>query len=175
MTPATRFRRIHGSRRLLALCLAGICLLWMSPSPAEIYRWVDEDGKVHFGDKPLDPDTAAAATPVEIQQAYQPPERTAEEAETFRQEQARIFNYQTERAAAERAEKAERAALEREQIDEICARYAADVRKFSSPAADDDGRLVRYYIEEEGKSVSEQRQRELVAQMRAEMAHLGCR
>ncbi|MCB1842977.1 MAG: hypothetical protein KDI09_08470, partial [Halioglobus sp.] len=63
----------------------------------------------------------------------------------------------------------------RAQLDEICARYADDVRKFSSLTPDADGRLVRYYIEENGKSVSEERQRKLVAELREEMARAGCR
>ncbi|MEZ5567710.1 MAG: DUF4124 domain-containing protein [Halioglobus sp.] len=175
MSKSALFRCMGGPRALLALGLTGICLSWTGPSLAEIYRWVDDNGRVHFGDRPKNPDTAASATPIDIQQAYQPVERTAQDVETYRQEQERVFNYQTERAARERAEKAEQAAAARAQLDEICARYADDVRKFSSLTPDADGRLVRYYIEENGKSVSEERQRKLVAELREEMARAGCR
>jgi len=37
--------------RHLPMLLSGL-LLTLSPATAEIYRWVDENGKVHFGDAP---------------------------------------------------------------------------------------------------------------------------
>lgn len=35
-------------RVLLIFC----CLLWMAGVSAEIYKWLDEQGRVHFGDRP---------------------------------------------------------------------------------------------------------------------------
>lgn len=34
------------------LLLAGVLLALTAPASAEIYRWVDSDGRVHFGDQP---------------------------------------------------------------------------------------------------------------------------
>ena len=58
-----------------------------APALAEIYKWVDAEGKVHFGDKPVDPGQAAGAEEVELNEGYRPTERTAEEQEAYRREQ----------------------------------------------------------------------------------------
>jgi hypothetical protein len=35
-----------------------ITLLFVSTANAGVYKWTDKDGKVHFGDRPVNPDTA---------------------------------------------------------------------------------------------------------------------
>tara|TARA_R110000823_G_scaffold210224_12_gene340536 strand:+ start:3638 stop:4174 length:537 start_codon:yes stop_codon:yes gene_type:complete len=168
---------MRACRRAALCCAIGVALggpLWSPAATAEIYRWVDEEGKVHFGDRPLNPEAAAAASPVEIREAYRPTERSEEEARAFREEQERIFDYQIERAARERADRERERASRRDQLEEICARHAEDLRKFTTPTIGADGRLVRHYIEEDGKSVSEQRQRELLQGLKDEMERMGC-
>ena len=45
--------------------LAAALALWALPSPAQIHKWVDADGKVHFSDKPP-PDSARKSEQVKI-------------------------------------------------------------------------------------------------------------
>ena len=46
--------------RILALGFACCCL---AVSAADVYRWVDKDGVVHYSDKPLSPDAKQVALP----------------------------------------------------------------------------------------------------------------
>ena len=45
--------------------LAAALALWALPSPAQIHKWVDADGKVHFSDKPP-PDSAKKSELVKV-------------------------------------------------------------------------------------------------------------
>lgn len=45
-------------RFLFAIALVAGCMSYTEPLEAQVYKWVDEDGKVHFGDFP--PDDAQA-------------------------------------------------------------------------------------------------------------------
>ena len=73
--------------RLLAFPVLLMSAIATAPAVAEIYKWVDADGKVHFGDKPLDPAQAAGAEEVQLKEGYRPAERTAQEQEAYRREQ----------------------------------------------------------------------------------------
>lgn len=35
---------------------ASLCLFFQTPSYAGIYKWVDQDGQIHYGDQPVNPD-----------------------------------------------------------------------------------------------------------------------
>lgn len=37
----------------ITLMLAAACLVWGGLATAEVYRWVDEDGEVHYSDRPV--------------------------------------------------------------------------------------------------------------------------
>ena len=66
-----------GSGRPCAAVVSLAMLLAAAPLPAEIYRWVDEAGRVHYGDaKPADQDARTVAPPPppsrqEVQRAEQ--------------------------------------------------------------------------------------------------------
>lgn len=78
MCEAQRPRSLgYGRRALLSL----ICLA-CSVASAEVYRWTDEDGRVHFGDKPpRDAETEQVEIRINTYEApqivYQPPEPKA--------------------------------------------------------------------------------------------------
>ncbi len=96
------------------LVLLGLTIL-AGAAPAEIYKWVDAQGKVHYSDSPPPGD---AANPVEL-----PPQPSEESLERGREEIARRLQYQRDDSAARREQKAnqqqerqeqERAAAERQ-------------------------------------------------------------
>ncbi|MDX1736154.1 MAG: DUF4124 domain-containing protein, partial [Halioglobus sp.] len=48
------------------------CLLLGPGATAQVYKWVDDQGNVHFGDRPRDESEAAKAREIQIKQAYEP-------------------------------------------------------------------------------------------------------
>jgi len=142
---------------------------------ADVYRWTDENGTVHFGDKPQDKALADKAEQVEVVESYQPTVRTAEEREAYEREQEAIKRRrevyrQEDDEAHNRAEKQARA----EKAD-LCANLAENIKKLSSTETVD-GVRTRYYIgDENGKSVTSERQREIVEELRQKYAEAGCK
>ena len=141
---------------------------------AEIYKWVDDQGNVHFGDKPRDKNQADRAEPVEIVEQYQPAVRTAEEQEAYEREQQALQRrrevYQQEDQEAAQLDE-DRA---REEKAERCAALAVDIRKLTSMELVDGVRTYYYLKDENGKSMTSARQREIVAELRQEYAAAGC-
>jgi len=157
----------------ILLCVLGTHL-YVGVASAEIYKWVDEEGNIHFGDKPLDPEKAESAEPVELQESYIPASRTAAEQATYdAQQQASRRRYEATRLADKEAREAA-AAEEEERTSLICAELAESLSRLSSTQIGPGGRLVRQYIAEDGKSVTVQRQREIIEEIKNEMGAAGC-
>ena len=78
-----------------------LVVLAASPGAAQVYRWVDEDGKVHFSDKK--PETKAAETVnIEAPPVLPPDEGELRRRELLRRAEA-DFQYNRRRAAEEEA------------------------------------------------------------------------
>ena len=157
-----------------------ILLLWMMSLfselvSAEIYKWVDADGKVHFGDKPHDPDIARAAQPVELGNSYQPAARTAAEQEAYDEEQhKKMLRDQMRRRDAKQAR--QQAAVERrEHQTELCGHLAQSVKELSTVEIKNGVRILPYIEGEDGKSISSDRQREIIADLKTKMVEADCR
>ena len=75
---------------------------------AEIYKWVDENGKVHYGDRP--PADAEVSEEVEIKNAPATGKQAPSAAQRLHRQQRLLDSF-----AAERAEKKQAAAKEKEQ------------------------------------------------------------
>ncbi|MAT91635.1 MAG: DUF4124 domain-containing protein [Halioglobus sp.] len=163
-------------RKLSATCL--LLLAWAMVSvplaAAEVYRWVDEDGNVHFGDKPRAGAGAEKARAVAIDEAYKPPERSAEELRELERERQQQWRDNSERMREEQAARDEAQAQRRQQEAQACERLRREVAELSGMSYDANGRPFYYYVTEDGKSVSSERQREMVAERRAQMQRLGC-
>lgn len=141
---------------------------------AEIYKWVDAEGNIHYGDKPRDPAQASEAQQVELRESYEPAARTLEEQQVYDEEQR--LNGLRDQMRRREAQKAleESRARQREDKSEICARYEAAIRDLST-VQDKNGVPTWFYLkDEEGKSVSSQRQAEIVEEMKAKSAAAGC-
>lgn len=109
---------------LINALLAVAVMLWPVASPAEVYRWVDENGKVHFGDRPprgvetesLDLPEAAGSTPA--------PTEAERRAKTRRlldawEEERRIKKERKAEAAADKAKRKRRCSRARNELRDL--------------------------------------------------------
>jgi len=164
----------RNSTRHLAILLLTLSYLFTGTATAEIYKWIDADGNVHFGDKPKDPELANQAEPVELNPSYQPPERTAQEQQAFEDEQRAKRQEARIRQRAQEEDRVEAQAKSREEKATLCAAYQEDITRLSTMEIVN-GRRQITYLEEDGKSVSAERQREIVAELRADSTAAGCK
>ena len=90
---------------LRATQVALVTALLATASHAQIYKWTDEDGNVHFGDKPADAQTASDAEQVDIELNYQPADLSDEERQRLLAEQADMqLQYERERREQQQRE-----------------------------------------------------------------------
>jgi response regulator RpfG family c-di-GMP phosphodiesterase len=157
----------------LSLALA-IVLGPVLVAQAEIYKWVDEKGNVHFGDKPIDAAEARAAKKIEVEQAYKPALRSDEDINQTRSEQeSRWMQERAERREEEAKSSAERLEREKKKSEE-CARIQKTVDKFSGIQLVD-GRLTRHVlVDSEGRSMTNSDQERRLAELKALAASKGC-
>ena len=120
-------------------------LLFSQIAAGGIYRWVDEEGRVHFSDRPV----AEAAKEVEIKQSSPPPSgpdaRPATDAERRDKQQKLLDVYRQEReekaesrrkARQEKAERKKRCTYARDRLD----RYRSS--RIYEPQADGSRRFL---------------------------------
>lgn len=78
-------------RQLLAIC--ALCLAF--PAPADVYRWVDDNGQVHYGERP----PLEGADRVDLPTREAAPTNQDADAARRRERQQRLLNaYEYERA-----------------------------------------------------------------------------
>ena len=164
--------RLFEARCLGIIILAAMVLA--DVATAEVYKWVDAQGNINFGDKPKDAALAEQAESVEIVEGYQPTQRTAGEETTYLQEQEALQRrtelYKQEDEEKRKAEMARR----NEEKAAVCAAYQERITKLTTMETGD-GVLTYYYLkDEDGKSLTSQRQREIVEELKAEYAALRC-
>ena len=99
-----------------ALCLIGALLAAPGASAGEVFKWVDENGRTHYGDRP--PGEVEGAVPLSLPptadrdadwESREALRRRLLEAFEEEREAARLAAAESERAAAERRQKCERA------------------------------------------------------------------
>jgi hypothetical protein len=165
--------RQNKSRNACILLLM-ISAFFAHNAPAEIYKWVDEDGKVHFGDKPKDPVQANEAELLEINEDYNPPEQTEAELEDLNRERQAVA--QRNQILQQRQQEAKREADEKRRQEKIalCAAYEEDIRRFSTMQVINGVRTIHYLADEDGRSLSSKRQQEIVEELKTKMAAAGC-
>ena len=153
---------------LIAINFSGAAL-------AEIYKWVDAQGNVHFGDKPKNQEVADQAEQVDIVESYQPSERTDPEQEAYDREQESIQR----RSQMYRQEDLEKRKVavdrRREEKAEFCAALETDIRKFGSMQMISGVPTYHYLKGEDGKSISSNRQKEIVEELKREYVAAGCK
>ena len=113
---------------------------------AGVFTWVDEQGRVHFGDRPR----SEAAKEVQIRVDPRPSPPTATEAERARNRKRLLEMYQEDREAKKEAAIKQREERERRAAE--CRRARIELREFSSARAlydDSEGGERRYLSFEE--------------------------
>ena len=169
---------LKNTARYLAIVLLMTASLAPAIASTEIYKWVDADGNVHFGDRPQDPAQADKAKPVELTTGYQPQARTAEEQEAFEREQRLIL--EKSKVSRDRVEQQqqkdqeEAQAKSRQEIAELCAAYEKEIVSLSAFDIVNGRRQRTYLTGKDGKSLTAKRQEEIVDELRAEMTKAGC-
>ncbi len=158
----------------MALVTLLVGLMTGSIAHGQIYKWTDEKGNVHFGDKPEDAGTASEAEAVDLELNYKPPERTPEEIEALKAEQrAKAMAGQRRMEAAER-EEAEELAARNEQKMEQCRALDAAIDRFGSSKRVNGRLRTTFMIGEDGQSISEEEQRLKVEELKRRRESLGC-
>jgi len=153
---------------------AVMALLFSVAANAEIYKWTDEDGNVHFGDKPVDPAAAGKAQAVEIEEAYKPPQRSEQEMKALQNQQRARAKADERRRDAQEKKLAEEKAAKDQRKAEICAALDADIEKFGSAKMINGILHVTYLTGEDGKSITAAEQRKIVEDLRARREEMAC-
>lgn len=158
----------------LGFVLLSMTTVFAAHTSAEIYKWVDANGNVHFGDKPTDPAQARDAQAVELSEGYQPAERTPEEQQAYDEEQRAIeLRNQLYRREAQKAEDAEQ--IERnERKTALCNAYDEKIQELETVKIKNGVRSIVYVEGEDGQPVSSERQREIIAELKAQRKRAGC-
>lgn len=162
------------STRFLAILLLTLTPVLTYGAQSGIYKWVDADGNTHFGDKPKDSPQVKDVQPVELKSSYQPDARTPEEQEALEKEQRSIQEKGKERLNMQQQERVEAQAKVRQENAARCAAYATDLEKLTSSEIVNGHRQYYYVEEEDGKSVTSERQREIVQEIKNRMSALNC-
>lgn len=133
---------MHFALRLSrALPLAACLILAAAPAAAEIYKWTDADGKVHFSDQPPPPNVKAPVN-VKPRRSAATPSAPAQDAapaagapKTYVEQEAEFRKRQVE--AAEKAEAEKKAAELAAEKQRNCSRAKAQLASLQS------GRITR--------------------------------
>lgn len=165
-------RRAH--TRYLGIVLLSMTSAFSKVVVAEIYKWVDAEGNIHYGDKPRDAAQASKAQQLELRESYQPAARTAQEQQAYDEEQRRISLRDQMRRREEQQARDEADARQREEKKVLCANYEDAIRELSTVQEKNGVPTWAYLKEEDGKSVSSQRQLEIIEELKAKSTAAGC-
>ena len=141
---------------------------------AQIYTWVDDKGNTHLGDKPREVDKAERAEPVEVKESYRPATQTDSEQAAFDLEQATLRR-KTEMLRQEDAEErrvAKETRLAKKNV--LCNDLDERITRLTTTKRVGGVRTVYYTVEEDGKSVTSSRQKEIVETLKQQYAEAGC-
>lgn len=135
----------------IARSLLGLVVLLIAlPASAEVYKWVDDQGRVHYGDQPMD---ETSTLQIEIDEI--PTNAPASDSLSREEKRRRLLESMQE----ERFEKKERRAkkkAERERDHRKCILYKDKMRRFENAgrlySLDRDGNRVYMSSEEREKS-----------------------
>ena len=118
-----------GSKTIAALATV-ICLLTVSSANAEIYKWTDADGNVHYGDRPVGDGMSenAQVEVVAVASRRTSVERVQETIDAGLARRSAADEARSEREAARK--EAEDARAEAEDRAEKCTAYRARLEKF---------------------------------------------
>jgi Domain of unknown function (DUF4124) len=76
---------MHKNTRFASIITASFLMLSLSPSHAGIYKWVDEDGQVHYGEQPGN--TGAEKVPIRTNETTAPRTMNKDEVDIVKSDQ----------------------------------------------------------------------------------------
>ncbi|ARN74379.1 DUF4124 domain-containing protein [Oceanicoccus sagamiensis] len=133
---------------------------------SQIYKWVDEDGKVHFGDKPKESPAGQLSEKVELKEGYVPGEAIPEEQIEAQKD---FLRKKDQQRALEQQQQQEALARRKEQ-QQKCQKMRDRIKDFTT-AKVVNGRVQRNnYFTENGQPVTSDRQDEIVAELEQSIA-----
>lgn len=141
--------RLHGGRLIswpawVLLMLVIYFGLWSTPTVGAIYKWVDENGKVHYSDQPPPEEEDSQEIDIESNSSSPTPTLTDEE---HRQKRKRLLDAYSKERADKEAEQAKTAAAE-EKRRIWCARANDELRQMKQAGYlydyDESGQKVIY-------------------------------
>lgn len=144
---------------------------------ADIYKWVDDKGNIHYGDMPKDKRVAENAEKMDIREAYTPNETLSTEEAAMRAKEAAARNRldgrrekERQRRELEKAQGKDRASVRAE----MCARYHAEYQQLTEIQMIDDRPTYHYLVDENGEPVSVTYQEEYTEDLRRRGVDANC-
>ncbi len=135
-----------------------LALLLAFPLQAAVYQWTDENGHVHFSDRPTHESAQQKALP----KRAAPPRGGAIPAERQQRRQRMLEVYEAERA--EKREATAKAKAEKEERKRKCHNARADYENFSSA-----GSIYDYQEDGERKYLDKEQRKAYIAKLKARM------
>ena len=144
---------------ICSISVAIVVVFTCCVAPAtEVYKWVDEKGKVHFGDKP--PSDNQGSERVEIKQVEEVEKRVNQApsaAQRLERQKRLLDSYATERE--EKKQAAQKEKEEREKQQRRCVRAKHQLKRYKSAGylydLDKDGNRVVYSDEKRAKKTQD--------------------
>lgn len=175
-TPGKTMKTQGLNRRVRLAPLAALTILTASlsiltlPVHAEIYKWVDAQGNVHFGDKPKDNKSAAGAESVELRNGYTPTTLSQEE-QVADDNQRRATKQRLEaRREAEEKRSSESQALKAEKKAGQCAADKKKLRAITEVSMGKNGPSIYYLSNDDGSAMTVTQQKAAIAALREKIA-----
>jgi hypothetical protein len=147
-------RRFTENRNGLACLSRALLLFALLPfsAQAEIYKWTDASGRIHFGDKPRD--TRVDAEEIEVDD-YKP--GSDEQTRNIIQRRQRLMNADADKKAADAAHE-KTGNSRKEKLQKLCADARQGLLKISGRVEFHDDNGKRVHVSEQERA---ERQREL--------------
>ena len=154
---------MHMQKHLLRFFSVFICLIAVNAAVAEVYKWVDAEGNLHFSDSPQDA-TRGEAVDLSNVNVMEGGEQLVKSADRHRR--------QTERDATRQAKVSAELA---EQKAKACAEDLKRYRSLTTPQYDKNGTEFRYYLNnEDGSSMTQAEQDSIVEALGRNLRKRGC-
>ena len=140
---------------LIALLVILVACVILPAYGAEIYKWVDENGKVHFGDRP--PANAEGSQEIEVKTAPVTDHRDPTDAQRRERRRRLLESFENERAEKKQAAAEEKERKKKNARQCTVAKHNLDLIKRAGYIydLDESGEKVIYSDEEKDKEISD--------------------
>lgn len=147
-----------------------LLLSYSCVTTAEIYKWYDENGKLHFGDRLPEDMSKKEAEVIEVKPAggtnpEQPPQAT----------KSRSYSYTPPVKPKKSQPREPQKESHQDQLKKFCAEAQAEYSKYSTFNHKDGGYEVWVLKDDNGKMLSRREQDELAEKYRAKVNRKGCK